>query len=118
MKNGGLVAKKPCRICRKFFRPNPRVGDRQKVCNEVCRKEWRKRQNQLAYRKSKDYHRGRALRKKLASEETESEKEKPVTACSLQLPREDIQAVMGAQAVVVLEYLLTMLFRLSREGPW
>ncbi len=32
--------KRPCRICRRWFRPHPRAGDRQKVCSEAsCQRE-------------------------------------------------------------------------------
>ena len=117
MQNGGLVRRKPCRICGKFYRPNARVGDRQKTClREGCRKAWRKRKNQEAYRKGRDYHRGHALREKLASETAKPERAK--AAGSLQLPRQEIQEVMGAEAMVVLEYLLTLLSRSRRGNLW
>ncbi len=36
--------KRPCRCCRRWFRPNPRVGDRQKTCGEnECQREWNRR---------------------------------------------------------------------------
>src|SRR5437660_12442904 len=35
----GNLAKRPCRICRHWFRPDPRVGARQRVCrNSSCQK--------------------------------------------------------------------------------
>jgi len=37
------AAKKPCRICRKWFRPNVRVGGRQRTCGRAeCQKALRK----------------------------------------------------------------------------
>ena len=36
------MKKRPCRICRKWFHPDPRVGPRQRACrNPDCRKKWR-----------------------------------------------------------------------------
>jgi len=36
------VKKRPCRICRKWFHPDARVGPRQRACgNPECRKKWR-----------------------------------------------------------------------------
>ena len=120
MKNGGYVLKKRCRICRESFRPNVRVGNRQIVCGkDACKKLWKQRKNQEAYKKERDYHRGRTLRKKLASEGTESGQTKGATTrCALQLPKEDIEEVMGAPALVVLEFLLMIVFRRNRHGPF
>lgn len=125
MRNGGLVAKKPCRVCRKFYRPNARVGDRQKTCGlEDCRKTWKQRKNQAAYRKARGYHRGQALRDKLAAKEirqrkepgqTRDDREKPGL---LQLPREEIREALGAETLVVLEYLVTLIIRYRRGCLW
>lgn len=40
-----MVAKKrPCRICRRWFRPHPRAGKRQRVCGaEACQRERHRR---------------------------------------------------------------------------
>ena len=41
---------KPCRICRRWFRPDPRAGWRQRVCSsEKCQRE-RRRRNAAAWR--------------------------------------------------------------------
>lgn len=41
---------KPCRICRRWFRPEPRAGKRQRVCSsEACQRE-RLRRNASAWR--------------------------------------------------------------------
>lgn len=35
--------KRPCRICKKWFFPNPRLGDRQKTCGTPeCQRQWHK----------------------------------------------------------------------------
>ena len=124
MRNGGYVAMKPCRVCRKFYRPHVRVGDRQKTCTqEACRKAWRSRKNKEAYRKERGYHRDHALRKKLEHEREKPRAEKPGEGVanpgtrqesSLQLPREEIREAMSEEAVVILEYLVTMIFRRAR----
>jgi hypothetical protein len=42
--------KKPCGICRRWFKPDPRAGSRQRVCSaEVCQAE-RRRRNAAAWR--------------------------------------------------------------------
>jgi len=36
--------KRPCRICRKWLTPHPRVGDRQKTCaDKECMRKWHNR---------------------------------------------------------------------------
>ncbi len=35
-----VVRKRPCRICRRWFLPDPRAGNRQRVCGETkCQHE-------------------------------------------------------------------------------
>ena len=44
------MKKRPCRICRKWFHPDRRVGPRQRTCGDAeCRKEWRAK-TQAAWR--------------------------------------------------------------------
>lgn len=39
-----MAAPRPCRICRRWFRPDPKVGDRQHACSDpACRKEAHRR---------------------------------------------------------------------------
>lgn len=40
---------RPCSICRKWFRPDPRVADRQRTCSKVCSAKQRKK-TQAAWR--------------------------------------------------------------------
>ena len=35
------MKKRPCRICRRWFHPDARVGRRQRTCGIQCRKKWR-----------------------------------------------------------------------------
>ncbi len=39
-----MVKPRPCRVCRKWFRPDARVGDRQHVCGSpACQRELHRR---------------------------------------------------------------------------
>ena len=39
-----MSATHPCPVCRKWFRPDPKVGKRQRVCgNPECQREWHRR---------------------------------------------------------------------------
>ena len=123
MRNGGMVGKRPCRSCRKWFRPHARVGDRQKTCGQPgCVKAWRSKKNREAYRKERDYHRGCALREKLGGDPCQARKEelcKPSgKPTALQLPREEIVSAMGLEAAIVMEYVSHVVLRRMRGSPW
>ena len=50
--------KKPCRICRRWYRPDPRVGARQKTCGSPeCQREWNRRLSRA--RRAREPHRER-----------------------------------------------------------
>jgi hypothetical protein len=45
------VRKKPCRVCRRWFQPDPRVGDRQRACGKPECQTARRRRTQADWRK-------------------------------------------------------------------
>jgi hypothetical protein len=39
-----VYLKRPCRVCRRWYRPNPKLGDRQRTCgDDKCKREWNRR---------------------------------------------------------------------------
>ena len=42
--------KRPCRICRRWFRPDVRVGDRQRACGEPDCQRARRQKTQAGWR--------------------------------------------------------------------
>lgn len=42
--------KRPCRICRRWFRPDNRVGDRQRACGKAGCQEARRQKTQASWR--------------------------------------------------------------------
>ena len=42
--------KKPCRICRRWFRPDPRIGDRQRACSRAECQAVRRQKTQAGWR--------------------------------------------------------------------
>ena len=42
--------KKPCRICRRWFQPDPRVGDRQRACGKEDCQQARRQKTQASWR--------------------------------------------------------------------
>ena len=45
-----MVRKRPCRVCRRWFQPDPRAGDRQRVCSRPECQQERHRRNCVAWR--------------------------------------------------------------------
>jgi hypothetical protein len=61
-----MARKRPCRICRKWFAPHPRAGDRQRACGAVsCQNERHRRACEAWRRRQPDYDREDRLRRRL-----------------------------------------------------
>lgn len=45
-----MPEKKPCGICRRWFKPDPRAGKRQRVCSAAACQSERPRRNAAAWR--------------------------------------------------------------------
>jgi len=57
--------KRPCSICRHWFRPNPRVGVRQRACGRAECQAARRRQTQAAWRaRNPDYFIARRIQER------------------------------------------------------
>ena len=96
--------KRPCRICRKWFAPHPRVGDRQHVCGEPrCQQERHRRACRGWRRRHPDYDREDRLRRRLVRE---VESKGPPGLAADPLHRIDWQAArdaVGLQVAVAIE---------------
>ena len=128
MPQGIRVKKRPCRICRKWFKPNPRVGERQKTCgDQLCQQKWHTKQCSNWNRNNSAYFREIYLSKKLGAATTSDEVNQAVTdidssdisrahsAKSSKLPINLIQEVIGAQHLVIIQYLTRLLFKRFQE---
>lgn len=61
--------KRPCKICRRWFEPHPRAGDRQRVCSKpACQQERHRRADRAWHGRNPDYDRKRRLRERLGDE--------------------------------------------------
>jgi len=119
--------KRPCRICRKWFLPNPRVGDRQKTCGDPeCMRKWHAGKCAEWNRKNRRCAQENYLHDKLTLAVGESEEDtraRPSKSSDFasdsaffpQLPRSLIQEVIGAQQLVIIEYLGRQLLRSVQE---
>jgi len=106
--------KRPCRICRKWFSPDPRVGGRQKTCgSDKCQAKWHAKKCAEWNVKHSSYFNEIHLSKKLA--EVESGKSAPKCLKSSRLPRSLIQEVIGVQHLVIIEYMTQLLTKPFQE---
>jgi len=123
--------KRPCKICRKWFLPDPRVGDRQKTCGAPeCQRKWHTKKCAEWNRKHRICSKENYLSAKLAlavdekngtqgssAASTPSKSRVPVSRPGLfsQLPRSVIEEVIGCQHLVIIEYIAQLLFRSVQE---
>ena len=110
--------KRPCRICRCWFLPNPRLKDRQMTCGQVkCQREWHRRKCAKWNRKNSDYFKANYLQKKIdAATKARGDPEVcryKVSASRMQtgMPLEYVKELIGVQHVIIHEYLSQLLNR-------
>lgn len=119
--------KRPCRICGRWFIPNPRLGERQKTCGAAeCQKQQHKRKCADWNRNNRVYFREIYLRKRLQIAESaqlsqSAPRSSPFPAsfgpvAPLAYPRDVVQEVIGAQPLVILEYIVRLLRRDVQEA--
>ncbi len=126
---------RPCRICRKWYYPDPRVGERQKTCGDKeCQDKWHAKKCAEWNNKNPAYFREIYLSKKLAAVKVSTKPEDdhpplsntPISsssrdisalpwAKSRQVPRELIQEVIGLQPLVIIEYMDQLLIHRFQE---
>ena len=103
-KESSMLRKRPCCVCRKWFRPDPRVGERQRACSDKACQQERHRRACAAWRKREaPGAREDRLRARLKSEEGG-------------LDREVLRDVMGTQGAVVLEETVRLLGYGTRDA--
>lgn len=101
----GKGTKRPCSVCRRWFTPSARVRHCQRTCGqEECKREQKRRTQQLWSKKNPDYWSGYRLTKKLeAVKEGEEVAELRGPPSELRrLPAEVVQEAIGPQGVVIM----------------
>jgi len=122
-----LSRKRPCRICRHWFTPHPRLKDRQKTCGKShCQKQWHRKMCRKWNRENADYFKSNYLQKKL-DVATQCGKSSiiPQTESSVSvlprsrfksgLPLKYVQEVIGIHHLVVIEYFFQLLYHRFQE---
>ena len=111
--------RRPCRICRRWFTPNPRLKGRQKTCgNAKCKREWHKKKYAEWNKKNSDYFKTNYLQKKLniaaASAASTSETSSQILPVKSRfksgLPLLLVQEVIDIQHLIIIEYLAQLLY--------
>jgi len=84
-----MLRKRPCRECRHWFFPDPRVGDRQKVCSKSECQKARRRKTQAQWREaSPDYFVARRIEERAAAiERARVAKPAPIDPPTTRMPR-------------------------------
>lgn len=68
-----MSAKRPCTICRRWFRPHPRAGRRQRVCGSPeCQRERHRRACAAWRKRHPDYDREERVRRRLVPAQVEA----------------------------------------------
>ena len=122
--------KRPCRICGRWFSPNPRLGERQKTCGtDECRQRWHARRCAIWNRQNRAYFKEIYLRRRiescaggspppsppLMSASRTGVSSSPPSGFPLDFPQEVIQEVIGEQQAVIIGYILRLLMRGVQE---
>lgn len=96
-----MPRKRPCSICRRWFRPDARVGDRQRACGEASCQAARRRRTQAGWRAANaGYGAARRIQKRAAVAAESGRNPAPLRVPSPldRLPWDLAQDEMGGQA--------------------
>lgn len=120
--------KRPCRVCGKWYPPNPRLGDRQQTCcDPECQRKWHARKCAEWNRRNRAYFREIYLRSRLESfgNVPPTQSPSPCTPCRItdpprrlspmNLPQEVIQEVIPVKQAIIIEYIMRLLVRGFQE---
>jgi hypothetical protein len=114
MPKAPLCKKRPCRICRRWFMPNPRVKDRQKTCADArCKRAWHRKKCAQWNRNNPDYFKANYLQKKL--DDASAKTPGPQSRMNSGLPLHYVQEVIGIQHLIIIEYLAQLLLQRFQE---
>jgi hypothetical protein len=106
--------KKPCSICRKWFRPDPRPGARQRACSQAECQAARRRKNQVRWRAANpDYAADYRLRQRSAQQPPPEPLRVPPPLN--QLPWDLAKDEFGAQGADFLGVMSALLLRAAKD---
>ncbi len=115
-----VLKKRPCRVCRRWFMPNPRLKDRQMTCGDPqCKKEWHRKKCEEWNNNNSEYFQTNYLQKKLdiatqndgARQSGSSPPGSQKNRLKSGLPYPFVQEVIGIQHLIIIEYFGQLLVR-------
>jgi hypothetical protein len=107
-------AKKPCCICRRWFRPNSRVGIRQRACGRPERQTARRKKTQSAWRaRNPDYFIARRIQARSASTQQPDPLRLPPPLS--QLPWDIAQDEFGVKGADFIGVMGTLLLKAAQD---
>ena len=108
------VRKRPCSICRRWFRPDPRVGARQHACGRPECQTVRRKKTQAQWRaKNPDYGAGYRLQRRSAQERAPEPLRVP--APLNRLPWDVAKDELGSKAADFLGVMSTLMVRNAKD---
>ena len=124
MRKASDYNKRPCRICRRWFMPNPRLNGRQMTCGDPkCKREWHRKKCQEWNRNNLDYFKTNYLQKKTESAQSDKTSQPhrtigppPKGLSRSGLPLQFVQEVIGPKHFVIIEYLAQLLIKRFQEA--
>ena len=107
-----MARKRPCRICRRWFDPHPRAGDRQRTCSAAdCQRERHRRACATWRSQHPNYDREDRLRRRLQVPE------KATTSAPLRgIDWSAARDAVGLQVAVVIEETGQVLHNWARDA--
>jgi hypothetical protein len=104
--------KRPCRICRHWFRPHPRAGDRQHVCSRAdCQRERHRRACQRWRQREAPAERAHRLRQRVRAELEERHE-----AVGRRVSWDAVRDAVGLKVAVILEEISRLLEDVARDA--
>lgn len=110
--------KRPCRICRRWFLPDPRQIGRQKTCGRAeCKREHHRRQCRQWNRKNPDYFKANYLSAKLAKTRDppvvakNREVNIPLSRIKLGLQTDVVVEIIGPRHLIIMEYIIEQIMQ-------
>jgi len=108
------AGKRPCCICRRWFRPDPRVGSRQRACGKPECQATRRVQTQRNWRESRpDYFTARRIRER--GEQARSPEPLRLPPPLNRLPWDIAQDQFGVEGTDFIGILSTVLLRVAQD---
>ena len=104
---------RPCRICRHWFRPHPRAGDRQHVCSRPdCQRERHRRACQRWRQREAPAEHAHRLRQHLRLDA----EDEPATGRGPRLSWDAVRDAVGLEHAVILEEIHRLLGDMVRDA--